>query len=204
MILLIDNYDSFVHNLARYVGELGYERRVLRNDAVTIAEIEAMRPEALILSPGPCTPDEAGICLEAVRRLAPQLPILGICLGHQCIAQAFGGAVRRAAPRHGRASPIRHNGALVFAGLPNPFEAARYHSLAVDLPEGGVLQEAARAEDDGEIMALAHESLPVTGLQFHPESVLTPLGHKLLANFFAASGLKPSKAPRLPQEESAP
>ncbi|MSP42279.1 MAG: aminodeoxychorismate/anthranilate synthase component II [Alphaproteobacteria bacterium] len=183
MILLIDNYDSFVHNLARYVGELGYTRRIVRNNAISIDEIRALSPQAVILSPGPCGPDQAGISLELVRRLAPDIPILGVCLGHQVIAQAFGGTVRRARqPRHGKASRVHHDGTGLFTGLPDPFVAGRYHSLAVDVAPGAPLRVTACAED-GEIMALSHSSFPVYGVQFHPESVLTEGGHALLGNF---------------------
>lgn len=184
MILLIDNYDSFVYNLARYVGELGRQRRVARNDAITIDEIAALRPDAIIISPGPCTPDQAGISLEVVRRFAADIPILGVCLGHQCIGQVFGGRVVRARrPVHGQTSLIRHNGQRLFEGLPNPFEAARYHSLIVELPQATELEVSALS-DAGEIMAVTHRRLLVFGVQFHPESVLTECGHAQLANFF--------------------
>ncbi|MCS0496184.1 aminodeoxychorismate/anthranilate synthase component II [Ancylobacter sp. MQZ15Z-1] len=183
MILLIDNYDSFVFNVARYLVELGAEVEVARNDALDLAAIEARQPDALVVSPGPCSPNEAGISLEAVRALSGRLPILGICLGHQCIGQAFGGRVVRAKePMHGRASQIRHHGSDVFAGLPSPFPAARYHSLAVELDEGSALVPTAWSED-GEIMGLAHREHPTYGVQFHPESVLTGPGYELLANF---------------------
>lgn len=183
MILLIDNYDSFVHNLARYVGELGYARRIMRNDVISIDEIRVLSPQAVILSPGPCGPDQAGISLELVRRLGPDIPILGVCLGHQVIAQAFGGTVRRALqPRHGKASRVHHDGTGLFTGLPDPFVAGRYHSLAVDVAPGTPLRVTACAED-GEIMALSHSSFPVYGVQFHPESILTEGGHALLGNF---------------------
>ncbi|TCK28750.1 anthranilate synthase component 2/para-aminobenzoate synthetase component 2 [Ancylobacter aquaticus] len=185
MILLIDNYDSFVFNVARYLTELGAQVEVARNDAVDIASIEARAPEALVISPGPCSPDEAGISLEAVRALSGKLPILGICLGHQCIGQAFGGRVVRARePMHGRASQLRHAGSDVFAGLPSPFPAGRYHSLAVELDDASPLIATAWSED-GEIMGLAHRSHPTYGVQFHPESVLTPQGYELMANFLA-------------------
>lgn len=183
MILLIDNYDSFVHNLARYVGELGHPRRVVRNDAIGLDEIATIAPRAIILSPGPCAPQQAGISSDLVRRFAAVMPILGVCLGHQVIAECFGGRVRRAHhPRHGKASLIRHDGTGIFAGLPDPLRAGRYHSLAADVPDAGPLRITARA-DDGEIMAVAHESLPVHGVQFHPESILTDSGHAMLANF---------------------
>jgi len=183
MILLIDNYDSFVHNLARYAGELGYQRSVVRNDAISVAAIAALNPEAIILSPGPCGPDQAGCSLDVVRKLGAAIPVLGVCLGHQVIAQAFGATVRRARQaRHGKASPVTHDGTGLFEGLPNPLLAGRYHSLSVDLDVKGPLRVTARA-DDGEIMGLAHQSLPLYGVQFHPESVLTPSGHDLLENF---------------------
>ncbi|MDO9459435.1 MAG: aminodeoxychorismate/anthranilate synthase component II [Alphaproteobacteria bacterium] len=183
MILLIDNYDSFVHNLARYVGELGHERCVIRNDAINVGEIGARSPQAIIISPGPCRPAQAGVSGEIVRQLGTHIPILGVCLGHQVIAECFGGVVRRSfKPQHGKASLVRHNGAGIFAGLPNPVRAGRYHSLAVDIPSGGPLEVTASA-DDGEIMGLAHHALPVYGVQFHPESILTESGHELLGNF---------------------
>ncbi|MCZ6608224.1 MAG: aminodeoxychorismate/anthranilate synthase component II [Alphaproteobacteria bacterium] len=184
MILLIDNYDSFVHNLARYVGELGRERRVVRNDAITIDEISAAQPQAIIISPGPCTPNEAGISIDVVRQLGARTPILGVCLGHQCVGQVYGGEVKRAQrPVHGSTSLIHHNGESLFEGLPNPLQAARYHSLIVELPDDSELDVTATSEN-GEIMAVAHRRHPVFGLQFHPESVLTEHGHAQLANFF--------------------
>lgn len=194
MILLIDNYDSFVFNVARYLGELGEEVTVARNDALDLAAIERMRPQALVISPGPCSPNEAGISLEAVRALSGRLPILGICLGHQCIGQAFGGRVVRAKqPMHGRASPVRHAGTDVFAGLPSPFPAGRYHSLAVELDESAALMATAWSED-GEIMGLAHRAHPTYGVQFHPESVLTRHGYELMANFLELARARESAA----------
>ncbi len=185
MILLIDNYDSFVHNLARYVGELGHERRVVRNDAISVEAAMAMRPEAIILSPGPRGPAEAGISVALVEAAAKaQLPLLGVCLGHQAIAAAFGGTIRRSPPVHGKPALILHDGTGLFARVPSPFAAARYHSLVADLAEGGPLRATAQSED-GVLMALAHESLPIFGVQFHPESVLTEHGHLLLSNFLA-------------------
>lgn len=185
MILLIDNYDSFVYNLARYVGELGRRRRVVRNDAVTVNDIVEARPDAIIISPGPCTPDQAGISVEVVRRFGARTPILGVCLGHQCVGRAYGGNVRRAArPVHGKTSRIRHDGTGLFRGLPDPLEAARYHSLVVTLPRDSALRITATGEN-GEVMAVAHRRDPVYGVQFHPESVLTRDGHAQLANFFA-------------------
>lgn len=186
MILLIDNYDSFVYNLARYVGKLGRQREVVRNDAITLDQIAAMAPDAIILSPGPCTPNEAGICNELIRTFAGRFPILGICLGHQCIANNFGGRTIRAAyPCHGKTSMIEHNADEIFMGLPNPMEGARYHSLIVELAANSPLQITARTEEDDIIMAIRHKDLPVYGLQFHPESVLTTYGIDIIRNFTA-------------------
>ena len=188
MILLIDNYDSFTYNLAQYLGELGAEVKVLRNDAVDVAGIAALAPERIVISPGPCTPDEAGVSLAAVREFAGRIPLLGVCLGHQAIGQAFGGRVVRARTlMHGKTSPVRHDGRGVFRGLPTPFDAGRYHSLAISregLPE--CLEISAQTED-GEIMGVRHRALAVEGVQFHPESVLTEHGHALLKNFLEDS-----------------
>ena len=187
MILVIDNYDSFVHNLARYIRELGWETEVVRNDAIDLDQVAVLAPTHIVLSPGPCTPDEAGISVALVRRFHALIPILGVCLGHQCIGQAFGGRVVRAArPMHGKVSAVRHAGGGVFAGLPDPLRATRYHSLVV-APEGlpAVLRATAWSET-GEIMALVHRDYPVIGLQFHPEAVLTDRGYDLLRNVFAA------------------
>ena len=190
MLLLIDNYDSFVHNLARYFVELGCETQVVRNDAVTVAEVRAMAPSAIVISPGPCTPREAGVSVPIIRELAPSIPILGVCLGHQAIAAALGGQVIRAdEPVHGRTSWIEHDERRLFANLPNPFRAMRYHSLIVDevtLPSDLIVT--ARTED-GIPMALQHERWPLFGVQFHPESVLTQQGRLLLSNFLTLSGL---------------
>jgi anthranilate synthase/aminodeoxychorismate synthase-like glutamine amidotransferase len=184
MILVIDNYDSFTWNLVQYLGELGAEVRVVRNDEVDAAGIAAMKPAKLLLSPGPCTPNEAGITLDAIREFAGKLPILGVCLGHQAIGQAFGGEVVHAGKvMHGKTSAIRHDGRGVFRGVPNPFAATRYHSLAIrraSLPE--CLEVTAESED-GEIMGVRHRSFPVEGVQFHPESILSEHGHDLLRNF---------------------
>jgi anthranilate synthase/aminodeoxychorismate synthase-like glutamine amidotransferase len=186
MILLIDNYDSFVFNLARYVSELGYEKIVYRNNKLTLDDIKRMQPSHIIISPGPCAPDSAGISLDIIRYLGPTIPLLGVCLGHQAIGQVFGGKVVRARyPMHGKASLITHDAQHIFAGLPNPLQAARYHSLIVsedNLPD--VLAVTAKSSE-GEIMGLRHKQLPVYGVQFHPESVLTQQGHQLLKNFLA-------------------
>ncbi|MCB9978962.1 MAG: aminodeoxychorismate/anthranilate synthase component II [Rhodospirillales bacterium] len=183
MILLIDNYDSFVHNLARHIGILGHERRVVRNDAIQIPEIINLKPEAILLSPGPMSPRESGICLDVLRCLGPTIPVLGICLGHECIAEAFGGQVGPAqTPMHGRSSAIEHGGRGLFTGLPSPFQGGRYHSLSVTLPANSPLMITATSED-GEIMGLKHAQYPIYGLQFHPESILTEHGLDLLRNF---------------------
>ncbi len=189
MLLLIDNYDSFTFNLAQYFGELGQEVKVLRNDAIDVAGIRMLAPERIVISPGPGTPDQAGITLTLIRELAGDIPILGVCLGHQAIGQAFGGRVIRAKQvMHGKTSPVRHRGTGVFAGLPDGFEATRYHSLVVErhsLPD--CLEITAWTEHaDGsfdEIMGLRHKTLPVEGVQFHPESIATRHGHDLLRNF---------------------
>ncbi len=198
MVLLIDNYDSFVHNLARYVRELGCEAIVRRNDTVTIAEIEALRPTHIILSPGPCTPAEAGVSTEVVRRLGPTTPILGVCLGHQCIGAAYGAEIVRAGrPRHGRTSLIDHDGSSVFTGLPSPLTAARYHSLVIArhaVPAS--LRVIATAADDGEIMAVAHRIHPVVGVQFHPESAATEHGYAMLDRFLRGARARTAELPR--------
>ncbi len=193
MILLIDNYDSFAHNLARYFMRLGQDVKVVRNDAVDIATIRQLSPQAIVLSPGPCTPDEAGCSLEVVRQLHTELPILGICLGHQTIAAALGAKIVRAnTPMHGRTSIIKHRKTELFEGVPDSFTVCRYHSLVVDpdsMPEE--LQTTATCTDDT-IMALRHHTQPVFGLQFHPEAILSEHGFELLRNFLAASGLSTS------------
>ncbi len=190
MILLIDNYDSFVYNLARYFERLGQATRVARNDAVDVAEIRRLRPAAIVLSPGPATPGKAGVTLEVVRQLHAELPILGICLGHQAIGEGLGGrCIRADQPVHGRSWPIHHAGQGVFAGLPNPLAGCRYHSLIVErasLPD--CLQITAWTAD-GTIMAIEHRELPVVGIQFHPESILTDCGYPLLAAFLRRAGL---------------
>jgi anthranilate synthase component 2 len=183
-LLLVDNYDSFTFNLVQYLGELGAEVEVFRNDAIAVAGIRERAPDALVLSPGPCTPDEAGVTLEAIRALAGELPILGVCLGHQAIGQAFGGKViRNDRIVHGKSSPVRHRGDGIYAGLPSPFEAGRYHSLVVErrsLPEA---LEVTSWTAEGEIMGLRHRALDVEGVQFHPESILTAEGKRLLGNW---------------------
>ena len=184
MILMIDNFDSFTYNLVQYFGELGAEVQVVRNNALTVEDIERLRPAQIVISPGPCTPNEAGISLEAIRRFAGRIPILGVCLGHQAIGQAFGGKVVKAARvMHGKVSAVHHDGKGVFAGLPDGFTATRYHSLAVEratLPE--CLEVSAQSED-GEIMGLRHRTQAVEGVQFHPEALLTEHGHAMLKNF---------------------
>ena len=184
MILIIDNYDSFTYNLVQYFGELGAEPVVKRNDETSVAEIESLRPQAIVISPGPCTPKEAGISNEVIARVGPFLPILGVCLGHQCIGHVYGGVVVRAKRlMHGKTSPILHDGTGVFAGLPSPFEATRYHSLIIDPPTvpAELIVNAQTAE--GEIMGVRHRDYPVHGVQFHPESILTRHGKDLLKNF---------------------
>ncbi len=191
MLLLIDNYDSFVHNLARYFERLGQATAVVRNDAIDVAGVRELRPEAIVLSPGPCTPREAGVSLELVRELHTEVPILGVCLGHQVIAEALGARVVRApAPVHGQASAIQHCGTGLFDGLPSPMRVGRYHSLVA---EPASLVEPLRPTawtSDGVIMALEHCTLPVYGVQFHPESILTDSGYELLANFLAIAGVE--------------
>ncbi len=192
MILVIDNYDSFTFNLVQYLQALGAEVRVERNDALTVPQVEALAPERILISPGPCTPNEAGVSLGVVRELGPRIPILGVCLGHQAIGQAYGGRVVRAGRiMHGKTSRIRHHGTGVFAGLPDGYEATRYHSLVVEresLPE--CLEVTAWTEDEAggieALMGLRHRSHPVHGVQFHPESILTEHGHALLKNFLEA------------------
>ncbi|MFZ4776606.1 MAG: anthranilate synthase component II [Terrimicrobiaceae bacterium] len=184
MILVIDNYDSFTYNLVQYFGELGANVLVKRNDEITIPEIEALAPEKICVSPGPCTPNEAGISCDVIRHFGGKVPLLGVCLGHQCIGQVYGGEVVRAGRlMHGKTSPIHHTGENVFAGLPNPFEATRYHSLLVRRETLPACLKITAETAEGEIMGLAHIGLPVYGVQFHPESILTLEGKKLLRNF---------------------
>lgn len=193
MILLIDNYDSFVYNLARYVRELGESPVVRRHDALTVDEVAAMGPSHIIISPGPCSPVEAGISTEVVRRLGPTVPILGVCLGHQCIGAAYGGPILRAGrPVHGRTSRITHDGTSVFTGLPSPIEVTRYHSLVIPpAAVPGELRVLATSTDDGEIMAVAHREYPVVGVQFHPESAATQYGYAMLDRFLHGEASRP-------------
>ncbi len=185
MILMIDNYDSFTYNVVQYFGKLGAEIEVYRNDKITIEDIEKRRPEALVISPGPCTPREAGISVEAIKYFAGKVPILGICLGHQSIGFAFGAKIRRARKlMHGKASLVHHDGKFLFEGMKNPFSAIRYHSLVIDrdtLPDE--LEVTAESEDDREIMGIRHRKLPIFGVQFHPESILTEDGIRIIENF---------------------
>lgn len=191
MILVIDNYDSFTYNLVHYVNELGAETLVHRNDKISVQDALALNPEGVILSPGPCTPNEAGICLPLLRAAPEDLPILGVCLGHQSIGQAYGGEVIRAkALMHGKTSLIHHNGKGLFKDIPSPFTATRYHSLSVRRETLPADLEVTAWTDDGEIMGLQHKSRPVFGVQFHPESIATQYGHELLGNFLDAAGVK--------------
>jgi len=184
MILVIDNYDSFTYNLVQYLGELGAELTVRRNDKITIDEIQRMAPERIVISPGPKTPSEAGICLDVIKTFSGRVPILGVCLGHQAIGQAFGGRVIRApALMHGKTSPVSHDGKTIFSGLPNPFTATRYHSLIVERESLPTCLEISATAPDGLIMGLRHQTMKVEGVQFHPESILTEVGNNLLENF---------------------
>ncbi len=188
MLLLIDNYDSFTFNLMQYLGALGADVRVFRNDALSLADIEALRPDHIVLSPGPCTPSKAGICVDLVQHFGAIVPILGVCLGHQCIGAAFGGSVVRA-PRlmHGKTSSVQHDGRTIFADLPPTIDAMRYHSLVLEAATLPPCLEVSAWTAEGEIMGVRHQSLPIEGIQFHPESILTPQGKQILASFLAAS-----------------
>jgi anthranilate synthase/aminodeoxychorismate synthase-like glutamine amidotransferase len=192
MLLVVDNYDSFTYNLVQYLGELGEEVRVFRNDAITVEEVAAMRPQRIVISPGPCTPNEAGISVPLIRQLAGRIPILGVCLGHQSIGAALGGRIVRAERiMHGKTSPILHDERTIFAGLPNPFDATRYHSLLIEratLPE---CLEISAWTAEGEIMGVRHREVLLEGIQFHPESILTLEGKHLLRNFLAAAARSP-------------
>ena len=187
MLLMLDNYDSFTWNLVQYLGELGAAVKVVRNDAMSLDEIEALHPERIVISPGPCTPNEAGVAVPLVRRFAGRVPILGVCLGHQAIGQAFGARIIRAQRvMHGKLSSIVHDQRGVFADVPSPFNATRYHSLAIERASLPAALDVTATADDGEIMAIRHRELPIEGVQFHPEAILTEHGKKVLENFLAA------------------
>jgi anthranilate synthase component 2 len=189
MIVMIDNYDSFTYNLVQYLGEMGEDLRIYRNDDLTVAEVVALRPDQVIISPGPCTPNEAGISVPLIQELAGKVPILGVCLGHQSIGQAFGGEIVRAGRlMHGKTSPVYHHGQGVFRGLPNPFQATRYHSLVIRRESLPDCLEITAETEIGEIMGIRHRELPIEGVQFHPESVLTECGRELLRNFLSGTG----------------
>ena len=190
MILMIDNYDSFTYNLVQYLGELGQDVQVYRNDQIGVADIERLRPSHIVISPGPCTPTEAGVSVETIQKLGGKIPILGVCLGHQAIGQAYGGRIVRAKElMHGKTSMIQHTGQGVFRGLPSPFPATRYHSLVIERASLPECLEITAWTDDGEIMGVRHKRLAVEGVQFHPESILTQHGHALLKNFLTATAL---------------
>ena len=192
MILVIDNYDSFTYNLVHYLNELGAETLVYRNDALSVDEALGLKPQGVLLSPGPCTPNEAGICLALLEAAPNDLPILGVCLGHQAIGQAYGGDVVRAKQvMHGKTSPMFHEGKGIFAGLPNPFTATRYHSLSVEKSTLPPVLEVTAWTEDGEIMGFQHRHRPIQGVQFHPESIATEGGHAMLANFLKLAGVEP-------------
>ena len=188
MILVIDNYDSFVYNLAQYLGELGWEPLVYRNDKITLTQIEELTPSHIVISPGPCTPLEAGVSNDVLRHFAGRIPILGVCLGHQCIGHVFGGVVVRAdLPLHGKTSLIHHDGRTIYRNVPNPFEAGRYHSLVIKPGTLPPSVEVTAQTASGEIMGVRHKEYVIEGVQFHPESILTPIGHDLLRNFLSYS-----------------
>jgi anthranilate synthase/aminodeoxychorismate synthase-like glutamine amidotransferase len=187
-VLVVDNYDSFVYNLVQYLGELGAEPLVYRNDAISVEEAEALEPDAVLVSPGPGRPEDAGVSSELIRTLAGSTPILGVCLGHQCIGEVYGGRVIRAPSlMHGKTSMVHHNGAGILAGLPSPFEATRYHSLVVEGDSLPAELELTAWTDDGVVMGVRHRDVPVEGVQFHPESILTGVGHELMANFLSSA-----------------
>lgn len=191
MILVIDNYDSFVYNLVHYIEDLGVSAEVVRNDALTVRDALKMKPRAVVLSPGPCTPNEAGICLQLLAEAPNYLPILGVCLGHQAIGQAYGGDVIRAkAIMHGKVSPVTHRGGGIFRGLPSPFNATRYHSLAVKRETFPNVLTIDAETADGEVMGLSHKNRPVFGVQFHPESIASEHGHAIVGNFLSSAGLR--------------
>ncbi len=188
MLLMLDNYDSFTYNLVQYLGELGADVHVHRNDAITLDDVEAMAPAQIVVSPGPCTPSEAGISVPLIQRFAGRVPILGVCLGHQAIGQAFGGRIVRAQRvMHGKISPVTHDGHGVFTGVPTPFAVTRYHSLAIERATMPDVLEVTATADDGEVMGVRHRQLAVEGVQFHPEAILTEHGKRLLANFLGGN-----------------
>ena len=189
MILVIDNYDSFVYNLAQYLGELGWEPVVHRNDQIALAQIEELAPSHIIISPGPCTPLEAGVSNDVVRYFGGKIPILGVCLGHQCIGYVYGGLIVRAVPMHGKTSLIYHDEKTVYKGLPKPFPAARYHSLIIERHGAPPCLDVSATTATGEIMGVRHRDYVVEGVQFHPESILTPVGHEILRNFLKSGSL---------------
>jgi anthranilate synthase component 2 len=195
MLLMIDNYDSFTYNLVQYLGELGADVQVFRNDAITLEQIAALRPAQLVISPGPCTPEQAGISVPAIRQFAGRIPILGVCLGHQSIGTAFGGKVVHAQQlMHGKISPVHHGGQGVFRGLPDPLVCTRYHSLAIERASLPADLEITAWTDDGEIMGVRHRTLAVEGVQFHPESIMSEHGHELLRNFLTSAGNRAAQA----------
>ncbi|HTM74860.1 MAG TPA: aminodeoxychorismate/anthranilate synthase component II [Pseudolabrys sp.] len=198
MIVLIDNYDSFTFNLFHYLGGLGADVAVHRNDKISVADVIASQPDAIVLSPGPCTPNEAGICLALIEKAAPTIPILGVCLGHQAVGQAFGGKVVRAAPVHGKVSEIKHNGTGVFRGINGPLNATRYHSLVVERASMPAALKVNAETDDRLVMGLMHETLPVHGVQFHPESIASEHGHLMLKNFLDIAAAWNAKRARNP------
>jgi anthranilate synthase component 2 len=204
MLVLIDNYDSFTYNLVHFLGELGASCEVFRNDKIGVAEVVARRPKGIVLSPGPCTPNEAGICLDLIAKAGADIPILGVCLGHQAIGQVYGGKVVRApVPMHGKLSKIAHKGKGVFKGLPRKFEVTRYHSLIVDRAGLPDCLAVTAETSDGLIMGLQHKTHPVYGVQFHPESIASEHGHALLANFLEIAGLSPRRRNAGPQRHAA-
>ena len=204
MILVIDNYDSFVHNLARYFRQLGCETMTIRNDEVSRSDVESLAPEAIVISPGPCSPDEAGYSVQCVKDFGDSIPILGVCLGHQAIVQAFGGkVVRSGQPMHGRQSEVSHNDAAFFESVPSPFKVGRYHSLIAKSNLMPQCLETIAKLDDGSVMAVQHRTLPIFGLQFHPESILTEFGYQMLANFCSQAGIE-SPANVLSEKELMP
>jgi anthranilate synthase component 2 len=204
MLILIDNYDSFTYNLVHYLGELGGECRVFRNDKISVAEVLSLEPKGIVLSPGPCTPNEAGICLELIEKAGATIPLLGVCLGHQAIGQAYGGKVVRApAPMHGKLSQISHTGKGLFKGLPRKFDVTRYHSLIVERKSLPADLAVTARTDDGLIMGLMHKTHPVHGVQFHPESIASEHGHALLANFLSLAGIAPRRRNAKPDRRAA-